>query len=155
SSLLLLIPIIFSTFGVRISWPSLQTAKSWRWRPWPIPCAFGIWSVAASNWRTSQPTINMIQCVVFSSDGRTLASAGSDSTIILWNAATGQRRLQLHRQEGNTIISLAFTPEGKYLASSSTGAERVDQTVRLWDTATGKELQRYEVPMASIGEHEY
>jgi WD40 repeat protein len=49
------------------------------------------------------------------------------------------RRGVLRFQHGNEIASLAFSPNGKMLASAGD-----DPSVRLWDLATGKELHRLE-----------
>jgi RNA polymerase sigma factor (sigma-70 family) len=82
--------------------------------------------------------------LAFSSDGKLLASGrdfdyprkhGQDNPIQLWDVATGK---ELHRLTGHkdTVTSLAFSPDGKTLAS---GAQRYDATLRLWDVATGIE----------------
>jgi WD40 repeat protein len=39
----------------------------------------------------------MLRAVVFSPDGRTLATAGDDHAILLWEVATGRRRGALKR----------------------------------------------------------
>ncbi len=65
--------------------------------------------------------------VAFSGNGRTLATAGSDGVVRLWDIAT-QRELAELRHEGHAY-QLAFSPDGTTLAT--TGKE--DRLVKLWD----------------------
>lgn len=71
-----------------------------------------------------------ISDVRFSHNGQTIATAsGVDATAIIWNPNTGERIKTL---SGHTsgISSLAFSPDGKTLASGSS-----DGTILLWDVS--------------------
>ena len=78
----------------------------------------------------------------FSPDGKLLAVSDGESdlphykllptAIILWDVAT-REEVRWLRGHTNSIWALAFSPDGKTLASGS-----ADQTVKFWDTASGQ-----------------
>jgi WD40 repeat protein len=76
-----------------------------------------------------------VQCVVFSPDGKTLASTGSDRYIRLREHGTG-KPLALWKAEDYAILALAFAPDGKTLAAGC-----FNRSIRIWDIATQKEVE--------------
>jgi WD40 repeat protein len=64
--------------------------------------------------------------VVFSPDGKWIASTGNDSTVKVWAAQTGKVWLTLAGHTGSTF-GTAFSPDGHTLATSS-----VDRTIKIW-----------------------
>jgi WD domain, G-beta repeat len=70
----------------------------------------------------------------FAPDNKTLAGAGYDRVIRLWDTDTSQIVREL-KDHSDTIYGLAFSPDGKLLASGS-----ADRAVKVWDPHTGKRL---------------
>jgi WD40 repeat protein len=84
-----------------------------------------------------------LHAVLFSPDGRLLASAGDVGELVLWDVAAHKRirRLQDHesrlQNDDQSIRALAFSADGRRLASGG-----LDQVVRIWNVADGKLLRR-------------
>ena len=72
-----------------------------------------------------------VRGVAFSRDGTTVASAGNDSTVKLWNVAT--RTIIRTLEHESRVVAVAFSPNGNLLASHS-------YDVNLWDFATGRKI---------------
>jgi WD40 repeat protein len=76
-----------------------------------------------------------LAALAFSPDSTTLASAGNDGKVRLWDVKPFRVRTTLGA--GKNLTSVAFSPDGRLLAAGSG-----DGMVRVWEVAGGKEVVR-------------
>lgn len=104
-----------------------------------------LWDVATGKeLATLQGHTGDVCSVAFSPDNMTLASGGRDERIKLWEVVPG--RVVPHKELttlavppfgfGDHVHSVAFSPDGKTLASGSFNG------IRLWDVATAKQASK-------------
>jgi WD40 repeat protein len=65
-----------------------------------------------------------------------VATSSDDDTARIWDPLTGGELL-IFRHPDN-VVGLAFSPDSKYLVTSS-----FDGSVRLWEVSSGKEVRRF------------
>jgi WD40 repeat protein len=79
-------------------------------------------------------TADVYDCA-FSPDGKLIVSSSRDTTLKVWDAATGDERATLIGHRGG-VNGCAFSPDGSLIVSASE-----DKTLKVWDAASGCELR--------------
>ncbi|MBE9069894.1 TIR domain-containing protein [Leptolyngbya cf. ectocarpi LEGE 11479] len=84
---------------------------------------------------------DIVYSLVFSSDGRTLASASFDATVKLWNPREEEGKELIHTLRGHQgpVYRLAFGPQDDVLATGG-----ADGIVRLWLREKGIQIDSFE-----------
>src|SRR5205085_9579487 len=111
------------------------------------------WSAELNLWDLSTGKVarslkghkNPLQAVAFAPDGASFAAADVDGFVTLWDTATGLDRwtIRLYVPGGHRNvfwIRIAFSPDGKTLATAEYMSSVAVGKVRLWNPDTGAEL---------------
>jgi WD40 repeat protein/tRNA A-37 threonylcarbamoyl transferase component Bud32 len=80
-----------------------------------------------SDLRTLKGHTKEVTCVVYSPDGKQVASSSDDGTIKVWDAVTGRVIFSLSGS-ADRIREVAYSPDGERLAGAAQ-----DGTVKVWD----------------------
>jgi WD40 repeat protein len=112
-----------------------------------------IWDIAKSQvlkpitaYQGQQP---FIYSVAWSPDGKQVACSGYDPAIKLFDATggalvkefKGYKEKESEKGHRDSVFSIAFSPDGKLLASGST-----DYTIKLWNVADGSVVREFVNP---------
>ncbi len=84
----------------------------------------------------------LIGRVVWSPDGKKLASSSFDKTIKLWDVDTGECLQTLSGHTGR-VREVSWSPNGQFIASGSD-----DKTIRVWEVASGQVYDN--IPMMGV-----
>ncbi len=81
--------------------------------------------------------------IAISSTGEILASASTDASVQLWDTSKVERLRVLtgHTQD---VGDVAFSPDDELLVSLGGNITNLDNTLRLWEVATGEEIAAVE-----------
>ena len=118
-----------------------------------------LWDVGSGKeLNTLDGHTDWVLSVAFSPDGHALVSGSRDKTIRIWDVKSG-KELRTLTGHAAGVSSVAFSPDGRLVASGSDSFSRYnrppdgkpgrhlepsgdqDNTVKLWDVATGKEVR--------------
>lgn len=77
----------------------------------------------------------------FTPDGESII-VGYSNKVKIWNISTEQDTVTFHHANSYNPIEVACSPDGKIIAS---GSDNI-QAVHLWDSATGNEITRFDMP---------
>lgn len=100
------------------------------------PSEVKLWDITKGQVTALVGHMSAIRSVVFSRDGRLLATASHDATVRLWDLRSN-KELAVGKGHTAPLWCAAFSPDGKTLATGST-----DKTVRVWDVANLAEVHR-------------
>jgi len=78
-----------------------------------------------------------VTALAWSLDGKRLASASYDKSVVVWDASNGNK-LYTYRGHMQRVYALAWSPDSRYLVSGG-----MDAAIQVWDASNGALLRSY------------
>ncbi len=93
----------------------------------------GIWDARSGHIvRQLSGHSGLVFSVVYSSDGKLVATASDDGTIRIWDVSSGQEMRRLVIDHGVPMWSAAFSPDSRQIITAGN-----DEIARIWDIKSG------------------
>ncbi len=105
-----------------------------------------LWDVADGKERCSFQVHDLLDGLTFSPDGKILAGVAEfdrAGIVRLWDTRTG-KELCRHTGHRDRVAAVAFSPDGKLVASGSRSFFGQDNSVHIWETASGRLIGRFQ-----------
>ncbi len=111
------------------------------------------WDVSTGEVKADLKTPTRVVCgIAVSPDGNSMALGDGDGTVVMIDLPTktvraehrGHRSPERDQGHRSAVTSVAFSPDGKTLATSSR-----DNDIKLWDVATGRETASFREGLGS------
>jgi len=80
---------------------------------------------------------DIVHCIVYSPDGKHIASGSSDNTTKIWNATSDGPPIRTLEGHTDWVVTAAYSPDGNYLATGSW-----DTTIKIWNATEGESAIR-------------
>jgi len=108
----------------------LLSVAAWRINP-SSSARHAMLAAAARPGIAVLPTLDVVNSVAFSPDGKTLADGDVSGNVQLWDVATRRQTSAIPSPAGPSGVAAVFSPDGRTLVIGS-----YDGSVRFWDVAT-------------------
>ncbi|KIK32064.1 hypothetical protein CY34DRAFT_195003 [Suillus luteus UH-Slu-Lm8-n1] len=105
------------------------------WAEEPTEASVKIWDAETGKLvATLKGHTDIVRCLAWTKDGKTLISGSSDCSIRIWNT-TNWKQTAVLDEHTSVVYGIAISPNGRILASASW-----DNTARLWNLENGQPI---------------